>query len=138
MKHRNQQKNITIAKIQYEKLRLESGKRHLLPAEYLEMLIEMDQISHSTDCCPEEGKVVSISEKHYSLLCEEGKRNGDDAKKTAETIIEISSEMLPEKPISRERFAAVVQAWGGIDFPGETKSPDSVKGRKDSLKERSS
>ena len=45
--------------------------------------------------------------------------------------------MLPEKPLSRERFDAVVEAWGGVDFPSERKQEGARK-RGNSLQKASS
>lgn len=131
--------NVTmiIAKIQYEKLELEARKRHLPPGEYLEMLIEMDRISNGKEYGPEGGVTVSISEKHYSLLREEAEEVGFGTEETAEMIIGLSAEMLPEKPLSRERFDAVVEAWGGVDFSSERERGDAHQ-REDSLHKPSS
>ena len=130
MKNENERKrNVTmiINKVQYEKLELEARKRHLPPGEYLEMLIEMDQISNDRECDPDGGMAVAISEKHYSLLRQEAEEVGFDTEETAEMIIGFSAEMLPERPLSRERFDAVVAAWGGIDFPSEKKRSEEQK-----------
>lgn len=111
---------ITIDQITYGQLEREARKRELPPGEYLEILIEMDYISNAGED-PEEGAEVSISKKHYDLLREEAKDVGFNAEETAEMIIGLSAEMLPERPLSREKFDAVAEAWGGVDFPGEGK-----------------
>lgn len=116
------EKNITLTidQIPYRQLEQEARKRALTPGDYLEMLIEMDCISNRGSD-PDGGVVVSISERHYSLLREEAEEGGFGAKEAAQMIIGLSAEMLPEKPLSREKFDAVVEAWGGIDFPSEGK-----------------
>ena len=116
---------MVINKVQYEKLELEAKKRHLPPGEYLEMLIEMDQISNGREYGPDGGMAVAISEKHYSLLRQEAEEVGFDTEETAEMIIGLSAEMLPERPLSREGFDAVVEAWGGVDFPSERERGDA-------------
>ena len=128
MKNETEKKrNVTmiINKVQYEKLELEAKKRHLPPGEYLEMLIEMDQISNGREYDPDEGMAVAISEKHYSLLRQEAEEVGFDTEETAEMIIGLSAEMLPERPLSREGFDAVVEVLGGVDFPSERERGDA-------------
>lgn len=139
MKNENRkEKNVTLTidQIPYGQLEREARKRALAPGEYLEMLIEMDYISN-TGSDPEGGAVVSISERHYSLLRKEAEEVGFEVEETAEMIIGCSAEMLPEKPLSRKKFDAVVEAWGGVDFPGEGK-PKSAAKRGNSLEEPSS
>ena len=118
--------NVTLAidQIPYGQLEREARKRALTPGDYLEMLIEMDHIVN-TGCDPGEAVSVSISERHYSLLCRQAGEGGSGAEKSAEMIIGLSAESFPEKPLSRERFDAVVEAWGGVDFPGEGKPGDA-------------
>ena len=130
--------NVTLAidQIPYGQLEREARKRALAPGDYLEMLIEMDYIVN-TGCDPGDVVSVSISEKHYSLLCREAGESGRGADKSAEMIIGLSAEALPEKPLSRERFAAVVEAWGGVDFPSERK-PEDARQRGNSLHKPSS
>ena len=111
---------LVIDQIPYGQLEREARKRALSPGDYLEMLIEMDHITN-TGSDPGETVSVSISEKHYSLLRREAETTGRGAEESAEMIIGLSAEMLPERPLSRERFDAVVEAWGGVDFPGEKK-----------------
>ena len=111
---------LTIKQTPYGQLEREARRRALAPGDYLEMLIEMDYIVN-TGCDPGDAVSVSISEKHYSLLCQEAAESGRGADKSAEMIIGISAEALPEKPLSRETFDAVVEAWGGVDFPSEGK-----------------
>ena len=128
MKNETEKKhNVTmiINKAQYEKLELEAKKRHLPPGEYLEMLIEMDQISNGREYGPDGGMAVAISEKHYSLLRQEAEEVGFDTEETAEMIIGLSAEMLPERPLSRKGFDAVVEAWGGVDFPSGKNGKDA-------------
>ena len=140
MKNETEKKhNVTmiINKVQYEKLELEAKKRHLPPGEYLEMLIEMDQISNGREYGPDGGMAVAISEKHYSLLRQEAEEVGFDTEETAEMIIGLSAETLPERPLSREGFDAVVEAWGGVDFPSERKRSEEQR-RGNSLEQSSS
>ena len=123
MKNENgKEKNVTLTidQIPYGQLEREARKRALTPGEYLEMLIEMDYITN-TGKDPEEGVAVCISQRHYSLLREEAEETGFEVEETAEMIIGLSAEMLPERPLSREKFDAVVEAWGGVDFPGKGK-----------------
>lgn len=122
MKNENHEKNVAvvIAKNAYRQLESESRKRKLSPAEYLEMLIEMDYICNNGGEEPEEG-AVSISGKHYSLLREKAERSGSTPEEIAEMIISLSVEMLPERPISREWFRSVVDVWGAVD--AEDKAP---------------
>ena len=127
---------LTIEQIPYGQLEREARKRGLTPGEYLEMLIEMDYISNAGRDS-EEGVAVSISQRHYSLLREEAEEAGFKVEETAEMIIGLSAEMLPEKPLSREKFDAVVEAWGGVDFPGEGK-PNSGRRRGNPLEKPSS
>ena len=127
---------LTINKTPYEQLEQEARKRALSPGDYLEMLIEMDYISN-TGSDPGETVSVSISEKHYSLLRRDAEEAGRGTDRNAEMIIGISAEMLPEKPLSRERFDAVVEAWGGVDFPSEKKQ-ESPRQRGNSLQKASS
>ena len=115
---------LTIDQIPYEQLEREARKRALAPGDYLEMLIEMDYIAN-TGSDPGEVVSVSISERHYSLLCREEEESDRGAEKNAEMIIGLSAEAFPEKPLSRETFDAVVEAWGGVDFPGEEKLRDA-------------
>ena len=115
---------LVIGKTPYGQLEQEARKRALSPGDYLEMLIEMDHISN-TGSDPGKTVSVSISEKHYSLLRREAEAAGRGADKSAEMIIGLSAEMLPERPLSRERFDAVVEAWGGVDFPSEGKREDA-------------
>ena len=125
-----ERKNATLAidQIQYGQLEREARKRALAPGDYLEMLIEMDYITN-TGSDPGETVSVSISEKHYSLLCREAEEVGRGVGEAAEMIIGLSAEALPEKPLSRERFDAVVEAWGGIDFPsGENRKGARPRG----------
>ena len=139
MKNENRkEKNVTltIEQIPYGQLEREARKRALTPGEYLEMLIEMDYITN-TGRGSEEGVVVSISERHYSLLREEAEEAGFEVGETAEMIIGLSAEMLPERPLSREKFDAVVEAWGGVDFPGKGKR-SSARRRGGPLEEPSS
>lgn len=130
--------NVTLAidQIPYEQLEREARKRALAPGDYLEMLIEMDRIVN-TGCDPGKVVSVSISEKHYSLLCREAGEGSLGAEKNAEMIIGLSAEAFPEKPLSRERFDAVVEAWGGVDFPSE-KKPKDARQRGNSLQKPSS
>ena len=127
---------LTIDQIPYEQLEREARKRALAPGDYLEMLIEMDYITN-TGSDPGEVVSVSISERHYSLLCREEEESDRGAEKNAEMIIGLSAEALPEKPLSRETFDAVVEAWGGVDFPGEKKLRDAHQ-RENSLHKPSS
>ena len=127
---------LTIHKVPYEQLEQEARKRALSPGDYLEMLIEMDYISN-TGSDPGETVSVSISEKHYSLLRRDAEEAGRGTDRNAEMIIGISAEMLPERPLSRERFDAVVEAWGGVDFPSE-KEQESPRQRGNSLQKASS
>lgn len=127
---------LTIDQIPYGQLEREARKRALTPGEYLEMLIEMDYITN-TGSDPEEGVVVSISQRHYSLLREEAEEAGFEVEETAEIIIGVSAEMLPERPLSREKFDAVVEAWGGVDFPGRGKR-NRARRRRSSLEKPSS
>ena len=127
---------LTIDQIPYGQLEREARKRALTPGEYLEMLIEMDYISN-TGSDPEEGVVVSISQRHYSLLREEAEEAGFEVEETAEIIIGVSAEMLPERPLSREKFDAVVEAWGGVDFPGRGRR-NRARRRRSSLEKPSS
>ena len=123
MKNENgKEKNVTLTidQIPYGQLEREARKRALAPGEYLEMLIEMDYIAN-TERDSEEGVIVSISQRHYSLLREEAEEAGFKVEETAEMIIGLSAEMLPEGPLSREKFDAVAEAWGGVDFPGKGK-----------------
>ena len=115
---------LTIDQIPYEQLEREARKRALAPGDYLEMLIEMDHITN-TGSDPGEVVSVSISESHYSLLCREEEESDRGAEKNAEMIIGLSAETLPEKPLSRKTFDAVVEAWGGVDFPGGKKTQDA-------------
>lgn len=132
MKNENgKEKNVTltIEQIPYEQLEREARKRALAPGEYLEMLIEMDRITN-TGSDPEEGVVtVSISQRHYSLLREAAEESGFEVEETAEIIIGLSAEMLPERPLSREKFDAVVEAWEGVDSPGGEKQDRARRGR---------
>jgi len=123
MKKENLEKNVAvvIAKNAYRQLETESRKRKLSAGEYLEMLIEMDYICNNGGEEPEEG-AVSISGKHYSLLRENAERSGRTPEEIAEMIINLSVEMLPEKPISKEWFRSVVDVWGA----GE-KDPESPR-----------
>lgn len=107
---------LVIGQTPYGQLEREARKRALSPGDYLEMLIEMDYISN-TGSAPGETVSVSISERHYSLLRREAEAAGRGADKSAEMIIGVSAEMFPERALSRERFDAVVEAWGGVDFP---------------------
>ena len=127
---------LTINKTPYEQLEQEARKRALSPGDYLEMLIEMDYISN-TGSDPGETVSVSISEKHYSLLRRDAEEAGHGTDINAEMIIGISAEMLPERPLSRERFDAVVEAWGGVDFPSE-KEQEGAHKRGNSLQKASS
>lgn len=127
---------LTIDQVPYGQLEQEARKRALSPGDYLEILIEMDYISN-TGSDPGRSVSVSISERHYSLLRREAEEAGYRVEKNAEMIIGASAEMLPEKPLSRERFDAVVEAWGGVDFPDEGKRPGS-QGSKNSLQKPSS
>ena len=111
---------LTIKQLPYGQLEREARRRALAPGDYLEMLIEMDYIVN-TGCDPGDAVSVSISERHYSLLCQEAAESGRGTDKSAEMIIGISAEALPEKPLSRETFDAVVEAWGGVDFPSDGK-----------------
>ena len=117
---------LVIGETPYGQLEQEARKRALSPGDYLEMLIEMDHISN-TGSAPGKTVSVSISERHYSLLRREADAAGRGTDKSAEMIIGLSAEMLPERPLSRERFDAVVEAWGGVDFPGEGKREDARK-----------
>ena len=138
MKNENrEEKNVTLTidQIPYGQLEREARKRALAPGEYLEMLIEMDYISNNGEDS-EEGATVSISQRHYSLLREEAEEAGFPVEETAEIIIGLSAEMLPERPLSRERFDAVVEAWGGVDFPGKGKR--NIARRRTSPLEKSS
>ncbi len=127
---------LTIDQIPYGQLEREARKRALAPGDYLEMLIEMDYIVN-TGCDPGEVVSVSLSERHYSLLCREAEETGRGAEKSAEMIIGLSAEMLPERPLSREKFDAVVEAWGGVDFPSEGKG-NNARVRGNSLEKPSS
>ena len=127
---------LTIDQIQYGQLEREARKRALAPGDYLEMLIEMDYIVN-TGCDPGDAVSVSISERHYSLLCQEAAESGRGAEKSAEMIIGLSAEALPERPLSRETFDAVVEAWGGVDLPSEGKQGNAQQ-RGNSLKKPSS
>ena len=113
---------MVIAKNAHRQLETESRKRKLSPGEYLEMLIEMDYICNNggeepEERCggvgkePEEG-AVSISEKHHSLLRENAEREGLTPEEIAGMIINLSVEMLPERPISKRWFHSVVDIWG--------------------------
>ena len=132
------EKNITLTidQIPYGQLEREARKRALTPGEYLEMLIEMDHISNCGDDLGKE-TTVSISEKHYSLLCEDAEESGFEVEDVAEMIIGLSAEMLPERPLSREKFDAVVKAWGGVDFPVLRKVRNTRR-RRNSLEKPSS
>lgn len=116
----NKTGNVTlvIGRTPYGQLEREARKRALSPGDYLEMLIEMDYISN-TGSDPGEAVSVSISQRHYSLLRREAEAAGRGADKSAEMIIGVSAEMLPERALSREKFDAVVEAWGGVDFPNQ-------------------
>lgn len=127
---------LTIDQVPYGQLEREARKRALSPGDYLEILIEMDYISN-TGSDPGRSVSVSISERHYSLLRREAEEAGRGVDKNAEMIIGLSAEMLPEKPLSREKFDAVVEAWGGVDFPDEGKRP-GAQGHKNSLQKPSS
>ncbi len=127
---------LVLGQTPYGQLEREARKRALSPGDYLEMLIEMDHISN-TGGDPGEMVSVSISERHYSLLRREAEAAGRGADKSAEMIIGISAEMLPERPLSRERFDAVVEAWGGVDFPSERKQGNAQE-RGNSLQKASS
>ena len=127
---------LTINQIPYGQLEREARKRALAPGDYLEMLIEMDYITN-TGSDPGKTVSVSISERHYSLLRREAEETGRGTDETAEIMIGLSAEMLPEKPISREKFNAVVEAWGGVDSPGGGKQKGAPK-RGDSLEKPSS
>lgn len=127
---------LVIDQIPYGQLEREARKRALAPGDYLEMLIEMDRIAN-TGNDPGETVSVSISEKHYSLLLSEAKAAGRGAEESAEMIIGLSAEMLPERPLSRERFDAVVEAWGGVDFPSGKKQGGAHR-RGNSLQKASS
>ena len=100
------------------------------------MLIEMDYIVN-TGCDPGNVVSVSISERHYSILCQEAVESGRGAGKSAEMIIGLSAEALPERPLSRETFDAVVEAWGGVDLPSEGEQ-ENAQQRGNSLKKPSS
>lgn len=134
----NKRSNVTlvIGHVSYEQLEMEARKRALSPGDYLEMLIEMDQISN-TGSDPGDTVSVSISEKHYSLLRQNGETGGYEADTWAERIIGLSAEMFPERPLSREQFDAVVEAWGGVKFPTEKKK-DGAQKRGNSLHKASS
>ena len=127
---------LVLGKTQYGHLEQEARKRALAPGDYLEILIEMDYISHAGSP-PGETVSVSISEKHYSLLRRAAEAVGYEVDRNAEAIIGASAEMLPVKPLSRERFDAVVEAWGGVDFPSEKKQEKARK-RGNSLQKASS
>ena len=127
---------LVIGKTPYGQLEREARKRALSPGDYLEMLIEMDYISN-TGSDPGEEVSVSISDKHYSLLRREAEAAGRGADKSAEMIIGVSAEMFPERPLSREKFDAVVEAWGGVDFPSERKQ-EGARQRGNSLHKASS
>ena len=127
---------LVIDRIPYGQLEREARKRALAPGDYLEMLIEMDRITN-TGSDPGETVSVSISEKHYSLLLSEAEATGRGAEESAEMIIGLSAEMLPERPLSRERFDAVVEAWGGVDFPSGKKQ-GGARRRGNSLQKASS
>ncbi len=116
MKKETHEKNIAvvIAKNAYRQLESESRKRKLSSGEYLEMLIEMDYICNNGGEEPAEGTVF-VSEKHYSLLSENAKREDRTPEEIAEMIISLGAEMLPEKPISKEWFRSVVDVWGAVD-----------------------
>ena len=122
MKNKNCEKTVAvvIAKNAYRQLEAESRKRRLSPGEYLEMLIEMDYICNNGGEEPEEG-AVSISGKHYSLLRENAEQSGRTPEEIAEMIINLSAEMLPERPISKRWFRSVVDVWGAED-PGDEAS----------------
>ncbi len=134
----NKTGNVTlvIGQISYGQLEQEARKRALSPGDYLEMLIEMDQISN-TGSDPGDVVSVSISERHYSLLSREAEASGHGADTCAEMIIGASAEMFPERPLSREKFDAVVEAWGGVDFTTEKKQEGARK-RGNSLHKASS
>lgn len=134
----NKRGNVTlvIGHISYGQLEEEARKRALSPGDYLEMLIEMDQISN-TGSDPGDTVSVSISERHYSLLRQNGEAGGHGADTCAEMIIGLSAEMFPERPLSREQFDAVVEAWGGVEFPTEKKQ-DGAQKRGNSLHKASS
>ena len=85
----------------------------------------------------EEETAVSISERHYSLLRKDAEEAGFEVEDIAEMIIGLSAEMLPRKPLSREKFDAVVKAWGGVDFP-VLKKPKNARRRRNSLDKPSS
>ncbi len=127
---------LTIDRVPYGQLEREARKRALGPGEYLEMLIEMDRISNCAEDLEEE-TAVSISERHYSLLREDAEETGFEVEDIAEMIIGLSAEMLPRKPLSREKFDAVVKAWGGVDFP-VLKKPGNARRRRNSLDKPSS
>ena len=64
----------------------------------------------------------AISAEHYSLLCEEAEEVGFEVEETAEMIIgSLGGDASGETAFSREKFNAVVEAWGGIDFPSARK-----------------
>ena len=69
---------LTIDQTPYGQLEREARKRALAPGDYLEMLIEMDYIVN-TGCDPGDAVSVSISERHYSLLCQETAESGRGA-----------------------------------------------------------
>ena len=127
---------LVIGQTPYGQLEREARKRALSPGDYLEILIEMDYISN-TGSDPGETVSVSISERHYSLLRREAEAAGRGADKSAEMIIGVSAEMLPERPLSREKFDAVVEAWGGVDFSSERKQ-GNARQRGNSLQKASS
>ena len=125
----NKRGNVTlvIGQVPYGQLEQEARKRALSPGDYLEMLIEMDQISNKGSD-PGDVVSVSISERHYSLLSREAEAAGRGADQSAEMIIGLSAEMFPERPLSREQFDAVVKAWGGVKFPTEKKTGKKQEG----------
>ena len=128
---------LTIDQIPYGQLEREARKRALAPGDYLEMLIEMDYIVN-TGCDPGEVVSVSLSEKHYSLLCREAEETGRGVEKSAEMIIGLSAEMPFQRDrLAREKFDAVVEAWGGVDFPSEGKG-NNARLRGNSLEKPSS
>ena len=124
--HKTGNVTLVIGHISYEQLEMEARKRALSPGDYLEMLIEMDQISN-TGSDPGNTVSVSVSEKHYSLLSRKAETSGNGADTCAEMIIGLSAEMFPERPLSREKFDAVVEAWGGVKFPTEKKQKGARK-----------
>lgn len=133
----NKRGNVTlvIGQLMYGHLEQEARKRALSPGDYLEMLIEMDQISNKGSD-PGDVVSVSISERHYSLLRQEAEAGGRDADACAETIIDFSAEMFPERPLSREEFDAVVKAWGGVKYPTEKKNGKKTEKKKKGARKR--